>query len=524
VILEEPGWRGRYFMGIDERLCKEMNLAIAEIKGHYRLAKQVLGQGKSSNFLEIITNCTTANNMVLSSKLLAGSAATSLTNCHFAAFVPSAGAATRYLDQLSPVVGALRAGSFGEARSLIESQFLEKMAKWCLPERASRIFQSPEACADLSEDEAIAICNELSMPKALFPCVREGTTFLQMKDLEHRRFRSVTAQVFIAPSGMTQQFFDNLNQGQNAPGLETIMFEQDGDMLTIRLDTDGEPLKDSAGKYSTVPAGHGALVKLIPKVKARLPDVDAVFIRNIDNVSGGGAESIAVTGLFLNFYGQMLEKIRGIRSELSLGNVKAAADFARDLLNLAGISSSVGKDSSHREDLSALMKPMTDLFHSATIDSREGGLEHLQALYSRPLNVFGVVQNNGTDLGGTPVVVKDALGNIKVCLEIPHASPADCDVFIRDPKRATHFNPVFVGSEVVEDIHCYDIERSPFWLFSKKQWQGKQVAYYETVLFEILGNSRMANVIFLEVPRLIFNPHKTLDDSKGRSLIDWSIR
>jgi hypothetical protein len=111
---------------------------------------------------------------------------------------------------------------------------------------------------------------------------------------------------------------------------------------------------------------------------------------------------------------------------------------------------------------------------------------------------------------------------MKICLEVPHASQDDKRKFLEDPKMASHFNPVFIASEARSDISCYEDENSPFWLLAQKHWKSKQVLYHETLLSEILGNSYLANCVFLEIPRILFNPHKTLDDTIGRTSDSWA--
>ena len=45
------------------------------------------------------------------------------------------------------------------------------------------------------------------------------------------------------------------------------------------------------------------------------------------------------------------------------------------------------------------------------------------------------------------------------------------DRFLKNPSRATHFNPVFVCAELPKDPNYYDKNQSSFWLMAKKQWQ-----------------------------------------------------
>ena len=40
-------------------------------------------------------------------------------------------------------------------------------------------------------------------------------------------------------------------------------------------------------------------------------------------------------------------------------------------------------------------------------------------------------------------------------------------------------------------------------------------------LSELLGNSELANCLFLAVPRMVFHPHKALKDAAGRTAASW---
>ncbi len=510
-------------MGINELLCRTMGLPVEDIKRHYKMAAQALKNSSSDNFMKIVDTCRISNGMVMQ---LPSAEAIISTNGRFASFVPSAGAATRYLDQLAPLIRCLRQGELDQARELFLDQFSKYKSKWCLPVHSAAIIADPDRCLSLTKVEIDLICRELSQPKALFPCVREGVSFLQMKAREHQKIPQIAAQVFITPRGHIEPFSQNLQANVSSPAMKTVFFEQDESLSTIRLDLTGEPILDADGKYSIVPAGHGALVKLLPKVAASIPEANAIFIRNIDNVNGGSPAVVDVTTRFLTYFQSVLTLVKDIRLALQRNDYEAAAGSAKSLVAYASMKTTEGRlqGFSPKDPEYWLWQPIAALFHSVQSADGTKSKSTLLELYSRPLNILGVVPNSGTDMGGTPTLVQHDGELIKVCLEIPNASPADCDAFIRDPKKATHFNPVFVASELSTDAAQYQLlDRDPFWLISKKRWQQQDVTYYETVLFELLGNSRMANLIFVEVPRIVFNPHKTLEDAQGRSLADWNI-
>jgi hypothetical protein len=148
-------------------------------------------------------------------------------------------------------------------------------------------------------------------------------------------------------------------------------------------------------------------------------------------------------------------------------------------------------------------------------------LDRLRRLYERPVTLLGQVPNTGKDVGGTPCFIRTGGGVDKVCVEVPHASEADLQTFLADPAKATHFNPVFVAAEITIDPDYYAARAGDFWLKSEKTYRGQRVMYFETVLYELLGNSALANCAFIAVPRFVFHPHKTLQDALGRSADSW---
>jgi hypothetical protein len=146
------------------------------------------------------------------------------------------------------------------------------------------------------------------------------------------------------------------------------------------------------------------------------------------------------------------------------------------------------------------------------LKSKMGEKAALKHLFDRPLNALGQVPNNGKDVGGSPVRAVHENGEVSICLELPHASSEDRKNFLENPATATHFNPVFVAAELPEDNAVYDLEQCPFWILAEKNIRGTPVVYHEIVLYEVLGNSYTANVLFPEIPRRLFQPHKTLLD------------
>jgi hypothetical protein len=129
---------------------------------------------------------------------------------------------------------------------------------------------------------------------------------------------------------------------------------------------------------------------------------------------------------------------------------------------------------------------------------------------------MGQVPNLGKDIGGSPVFVDSPDGPVKLCIELPHVSEQDKESFLIESEKRTYFNPVFVFCELSTQLNSDESESSPYWIIAKKQYRGEDVFYHETVLYELLGNSVLANPVFIEIPRSLFTPNKVIFDSLTR--------
>jgi hypothetical protein len=206
-----------------------------------------------------------------------------------------------------------------------------------------------------------------------------------------------------------------------------------------------------------------------------------------------------------------LKLLDSIRSALAVKDSSLADTSARSLLELWDVSCS-SKD----DPIEVVLKK---LFHAPL---RELNAEPLHLLL-RPLVLMGQVPNTARDVGGSCVFTTIDGVDQKLCLERPHASPQDQRRFLDDPATATHFNPVFVAAEVPSREIVKSWSNHPFWLIAKKSWNGREVLYQESILYELLGSSQYTNLVFVEVPRKVFNPHKSLADASGKHLSDWGV-
>lgn len=382
---------------------------------------------------------------------------------NFATFVPAAGAASRYLKPLQPLFAACKHGDskVSVSQDLLASPMPEVLRTWLTAATGSR-------------KKIAALLDSLPSCKALYPCTLEGTTFLQMKDIEHRCIGKFADQFYVVP--MRTRF-----------DVEAHCLEQDEGFCTLRFYPDGKPVMP----LSPVPAGHGVLAGMFKRVQT-LTDAHSLFIRNIDNVMGTGAEVIAATRAFLCLHDFLFQQMQVIRSCLAAEDLSAANTAAREVIT---------KVFGEQDTDAPLAYLMQNLFHT---DTEQGSL---LSLYQRPLTLLGQVRNTGADKGGVPVFVRWQQQRVKICLETPHMSAADAREY-----PSTHFNPVFVACELTDAYDC-----SHFWLLAKKTYRGADVVYHESLLYEALSNSRHCNSVYVEVPRAVFNPHKSITDGKGKA-------
>ena len=423
----------------------------------------------------------------------------------FITFVPAAGAASRFTKVFSEIIECFTDGNYQAIADCLAS--FKKQGLLNCPLTA-KLRQLIDGSSKLSEQEFSEqdLAEFFPSPKALYPCVLDGASFLDLKVIEHQAIGNAR-QVFVIPAGSQKKFkaavkdydckISFLEQGM---ALSTLRFNR-GDRQVFRQD----------GKLSPVPAGHGVLTDLFNQLKDFAP---SAFIRNIDNVIGTNPQAIAVCQRFLAQHHFLLKNMQKIRHALQHRQLELANDIARQVRERLLGSSSKRSTIANAD----LWSTLHELFHAPLPTATQAtDTDKLLKLYCRPVNSLGQVPNRGNDMGGIPVFVDYQGQRIKICLEIPHMTEADRQGLA---KEASHFNPVFVACELDADYHQ---AQNPFWLLAEKNYRGQQVCYHETLLYETLGNSLHCNTVFVDVPRLIFNPHKTISDAAGKHLSDWQV-
>ncbi len=486
---------------ISNEECVALGLNGNEILTHQARIKEVILTQKRPLF-EVRDSCRLANHGIL--PLPNSQNDTPTWGQGVAAFIPAAGAASRYAQGIFTLVDAIEQGDRAKLLVALSDLKAKGAQSWPLPHSIRRLFDAMPTEPELKAS-ALALLEQLKAPKALMPCVMEGTTFLQVKGLEHQKMPGLEGEIYITPPGKIPEFRKQLPTAK--------FLEQGTKLSTIRFNRDATPFREKDGKLSIVPAGHGALAQLFPEVKKLYPKADTLFIRNIDNVMGANQEALQACRSFLTFHRQLLTALSKIRQGLKSSNSPLAESGAQEITHLTQLEQKAG------EPLETLLtRIQKSVFHTPQAE-----LKDLRKAYDRPLNFLGLVPNTGKDVGGSGVFCKWGDTYAKVCLEVPHASEQDVTKFFKDPSKATHFNPVFCAVEITSDSAYYAKLNNDFWLLAEKSYLGSPVLYHESVLYELIGNSAFANTVFVEVPRSVFNPHKTLSDGSDKSLKSWNL-
>ncbi|SMF14161.1 DUF4301 family protein [Pseudobacteriovorax antillogorgiicola] len=506
-------------MPIDEQKLTSLGLIPQDILSHQRKIKRSLAN-QHKEYIPVIDTCRIENGGIIDPKELANLVK---EPSGFVAFVPAAGAASRYFKELRPLEAALESENIDEITSEIDRLLALGAKEWALPES---VHHALEQGPDFAFANRQIMIQDINLPKALQPCMATGESFLDLKLAEHQKLKGLEAQVFVTPPGQQQDFQDRVSVDQ--PPFHFT--EQGPELSTIRFKPDGEPLELEDGSYSPVPAGHGTLVKLFPEIKEKFPQGHSIFIRNIDNITGTSATCIDQTAHFLRTHQTVLERIQTIRQAIDVKDRDSYKQAAISLMADMKVRISEDQESftqtlaPHLQDLFRLQMGLFHFNHQCPeIFGIDDHWELIQYLYQRPVNCLGQVPNLGHDVGGTPLFAEIEGGTATICLEVPHASPDDKANFLGNPKKATHFNPVFVAAELVDDPSIYLSDTTPFWVMAKKNFMMESVVYHETVLYELLGNSIMANAIFPAIPRDLFNPHKTAADTCNHSIDEWLV-
>lgn len=340
-------------------------------------------------------------------------------------------------------------------------------------------------------------------PKALLPATLEGDTFLDIKLMEQKELMPTRSNAMIVPVGF-QKKFQELTSSSEYPW---CILEQTEKLSTIRFQMDGNPYYTKEKLYSPVPAGHGELLHLFKDILNRFPHTKAIHLRNIDNIIGTDPERVKELAMLAESFYLILSALTVVRKQVKEFVLNPKKSIEKNVIFASSIA--FIKDS------------YPSLLPSMECSTSEDWELVLHSL-NKPLSVFGVVRRENGDQGGGPVFATMPNGKtIKICLEMSHVNEADRNKYFGEGGTLPYFNPVlvFFETQTFEGQHTdfNALIDDDFWLLSKRQYLNSQVYYHETVLYELIGNSEKTNLVFVEVPRSLFKPHKYFIDSIGKT-------
>ena len=268
---------------------------------------------------------------------------------------------------------------------------------------------------------------------------------------------------------------------------------QDKTTDTIAVDMDNKPFRTDEGKILFRPAGHGALIYNLGKVKSEL-----VSIKNIDNVS-----MERMLPLTARYKKVLMGKCLQLRDTI-FGMLREFDAISNPL-------------SPEARALCDRVEAFLDRELCIQLPLCTNPMERFNLIRSkldRPIRVCGMVKNEG-EPGGGPFIIagKDGSTNLQI-LESVQINKKDPQYdFIMS--QVTHFNPVdlvcclnrYNGEKF--DLLKYVDEDAGF--MSSKSFQGRELKALE---LPGLWNGAMSdwNTIFVEVPLETFNPVKVVLD------------
>jgi hypothetical protein len=258
---------------------------------------------------------------------------------------------------------------------------------------------------------------------------------------------------------------------------------------TIAADETGNPVRDSNGKIIFRPGGHGSLLTNLNNLNA-----DFIFVKNIDNIAPEPLlkRNLAYKKLLGGLAIQIQQENFALLRELEMGN-------AGDIDNIVKYCS---------RTLNIVFPP------SFTSQTKTKKIWTIISCLNRPLRICAMVKNEG-EPGGGPFWVEEKDGT--QTLQIVEGAHVDK----RNSRQLTiwsqakYFNPVdmvccikdYRGKKFVLDNY---VDKNAY-LISTKNEKGINLKALEV---PGLWNGSMTywNTVFVELPIIVFNPVKTVDD------------
>ncbi len=425
-----------------------------------------------------------------------------LTICKF---VPASGAASRMFKKLV---------NFANEEEAQKDEFMEKF----LYGLENRVFPFSEEIEEKIENlnlrenkdlkEAINFLlykykgGLINKPKALIPFhkyTNKIKTALQEHIDETSNLRANNKQKIKIHLTVSPQHEEDIREQiqEKLSTKENISYElsfQKKESDTIAVDLDNNIFLDENDQPLLRPGGHGALIDNLSSIHE-----DIIFIKNIDNILPEKIQSATI-----KYFQALAEMLCLYKEEI--------VQMIKDIKN---------NDISKEFENKTLYFLVQKLFLTADqavklINNREKLLEFL----NKPIRICGMIPNEG-DVGGGPFWVRDNEGHLSLQIvetaQINLNDSAQKEIF----GKSTYSNPVFILADIKNfqgvqfDLQDFIDHNSYF--ISHKSYQGRELKALE---LPGLWNGAMAkwHTFFVEVPKDVFSPVKTINDLIKRSM------
>ncbi len=439
----------------------------------------------------------------------------------FIKFVPASGAATRMFQDLFAIMGRKPVPNLSEIRASAEAgdeaaqrarMFFENARRFAFFEQWRDAVNG--SGANLEEEigtgriervlKVLLTAEGLDLarlPKALIPFHRydDGPrTALEEHLAEAARIvrlpNGVCPVHFTVSPEHEQRFLEHIAGVQPRHDalwdchFQITLSQQSAATNTLAVDENNRPFRDASGRLVFRPAGHGALLDNLNRLKG-----DLIYIKNIDNVVPDHLKPETIRwkkilgGFAILMQDRIHRHIKALRTRLSSETVEQGRRFVQT--TFWGGTCAIG---------GALIAQRDLLLH----------------VLNRPLRICGMVRNVA-EPGGGPFWAWDREGRL-TCQIVEKAQ-----VNLADPRqravweRSTHFNPVDLVCAVRDpEGNPYDLVRyrdPDAVIITKKSLEGRPLKALE---LPGLWNGSMAlwNTVFVEVPSVTFSPVKTVLD------------
>lgn len=259
---------------------------------------------------------------------------------------------------------------------------------------------------------------------------------------------------------------------------------------TIAVNMDNTPFLEENGEILFRPAGHGALLENLNDI-----DADIVFIKNIDNVVPDSIKSTTTTykkaigGVLFEVQKKVFQALAALEDEVNETTLAAAEQVFEQ----------------------ALGSKFAPAYSSLSLEEKA---KYLFDKLNRPIRVCGMVENTG-EPGGGPFWVQEEDGSLS--LQIAETAQLNLEDEFQKKlfESSTHFNPTDLVCGIKDykgnkfDLLQFRDPKTGF--ITQKSKSGKPLKAQE---LPGLWNGSMSNwnSIFVEVPLIIFNPVKTIND------------